>query len=373
MFKELNGINTLGLTAKNMTGRKIVDYLWNNKYKSTLHKQVIDHVNKSCFVDDNFKEVDERLDEITGVYELPAVAKPYWVDDFIQLFTSYATLENLLISKGYSIVNKEAKCEDFFTMTNALTEKLKEADYVDGLIEDDSKRQVKIMKYIKQQLAKFVTIPDKDFDATDFVKHYIKYKEASKPLHLVITNSVPSFIGMSSFAPDKGGSRVWTSCQSVFASGSDYTKGLLSNITDKGSLICYVTDGTSVKAYGAENRDFDHQVMLCRNLLRLMYVPDKKKYTLVLDRAYPNAMYTPQILSVLKELAKEIDVEVSMHLSYNSAQNGKDYFEEYRQKLIKNIPQCEAESAHPIFISSHYDGASGSCMGNCGNLSLIHI
>lgn len=372
MFKKLDGITTHGLIDLKTSGKDLWDKTWNSHYIHSTHfstyKMIIDNM-----YDDNYKHVDERLKQFIGVYELPIIFKPYWVDDFIEKFMQFITLENLLINKKFKPINDKTTCNDFYESMSDLTNKIKEANYIEGVLTLGEKRVVKIMKYIRQQLNKYVIISDEDFEKEDFVRYYIKMKETKNKLYIVLTNSIASLLGMSSYAPDvsvcvNDRKKLWTSCMSGHPNGT-LTESVIANLTDKNSLICYVTNGIKAKnIMYPETTKYNHQAMITRTQVRMLEDTKTKQPILLVDRAYPNPMYTEQIYNLLAQLTKDTNFTLGMYANYNTHQSGTNYFATAHKKLTQNTIRTIGRTPNKILLPYACDCRSTNCKQNNCNL-----
>jgi ribosomal protein L37AE/L43A len=129
---------------------------------------------------------------------------------------------------------------------------------------------------------------------------------------------------------------------------------------DEGSLVCYITDGSDVVFRGFEGRSehlqYRHQIMINRWNLRLLQHkqtltcpncqkevllkhangvkcaecntaihPPKYTQSIVLDRGYPNDMYTNCVLNKLLEICNDKDINLSIFQGYNSSQGCRNF------------------------------------------------
>lgn len=384
MYKQLNGINTLGLEfSDKITGKEMFEKIWDYKLKNKLSKTIKEEILNNMY-DDNYKQVDERLIPFIGVYPLHITCQE-WVKRFKEMVTNAITVDYLIYQKKYQLSNPMITKGEFVLIREDIFRAIEQADYMKGITIDLYGRKTKLLKYIKQQMKKIVVIDDKEYDSQEFVKYYNKHKESSKELHLVITNSIASFLGMSSYAPKKGNSRLWTSCQSILISGSSYDKCLPTNLVDKGSLIAYITDGTTINFLGYHNvgqtEDSNHQIMIARYIIRFLDSNSETGKVIVApDRAYHSSMYSDSVFNILAQLCKKNGYSLGIHTKNNFAQQEMviDPIEKYTDKNtkieyanslvpIKASPDITYDSKEQCFRCSHNALIGCQLYKNCNN------
>ena len=336
-------INLRGLVNKEMTGKMLLDQvcrIYENSNSddwliSTMKQRVEDNM-----IDDDFLQVDEKLEKICGVYPLEATDVT-WSRDFYDMLYSWMYRVNDTINK--QCLNKrrglETDIESLFAekarfdLTNLdevarntyeledIVKSIRYADYQAGTTVDKHGRKVKILKYLTKSFAPYLNFTNQDYEQMNWYQYYNKCKNSNTPLYLVITNSVASHLGMSAYSPMKGNpinnQRVWSSCQNAYENAGSYARGLLPNLTDRGSVVAYITTGNVVdydRIY-----DYEHYEMITRYMIRLLKSEDGGFYV-VLDRAYPNARYTNNVLSKLIEICNKKDLQVGFFSNYNSSQ-----------------------------------------------------
>lgn len=281
----------------------------------------------------------------------------------------YSNFKNIIEKHEYKKINEELKpfigifdlemdegwfestkgqMRSFFYETTARTEenniKYEEVKRIldtfdKGYIIDSYGRKAKVMKWFINQHREATT---KNFIYEDmqFYRHYQMQCESINDSKLVITNSIPSIIGMSSFAPDnpneeKG--KAWRSCQSIGINSNiqGYCQGIVCNVMDENSLIMYITNGKQVRMLSEidELKEFKHQVMFNRAMLRLGIVNGKP--TISIDRWYPYIpMQITHIYKILDKLCKSNGIQLSLLYNYNSSQMDSDSVTE---KLLKEF------------------------------------
>lgn len=375
MYKQLNGINTLGLEfPSKITGKEMFKKIWDYKLKNKLSKTIKKEILNNMY-DDNYKQVDERLIPFIGVYPLDIICQE-WVKQFKEMVRNAITVDYLIYQKKYQLSNPMITKGEFVQIREDIFRAIEQADYTKGITIDLYGRKTKLLKYIKQQIKKIVIIDDKEYDSQEFVKYYNKHKESSKELHLVITNSIASFLGMSSYAPKKGSSRLWTSCQSILFSGSGYDKCLPTNLVDKGSLIAYITDGTTINFLGYHNvgqtEDSNHQIMIARYIIRFLESNSETGKVIVApDRAYHSSMYSDSVFNILAQLCKKNGYSLGIHVRNNFAQQ-EEVIDPIRKYTDKNTKIEYANSLVPIKASPDIKYDSKEQCSRCSYNALIN-
>jgi len=374
MYKQLNGINTLGLEFPDkITSKEMFEKIWDYKLKNKLSKIIKEEILNNMY-DDNYKQVDERLIPFIGVYPLHITCQE-WVEKFKEMVRNAITVDYLIYQKKYQLSNPMITKGEFIQIREDIYRAIEQADYIKGITIDSYGRETKLLKYIKQQMKKIVIINDKEYDSQEFVKYYNKYKESSKELHLVITNSIASFLGMSSYAPKKGNNRLWTSCQSILFSGSGYDKCLPTNLVDKGSLIAYITDGTTINFLGyhtvGQTEDSNHQVMIARYIIRFLESNSETGKVIVApDRAYHSSMYSDSVFNILAQLCKKNGYSLGIHVKNNFAQQ-EEIINPIEKYTNRNTKIEYADSLVPIKASPDITYDSGKRCSNCSHSMLI--
>ncbi|MDD3414867.1 MAG: hypothetical protein PHY47_12815 [Lachnospiraceae bacterium] len=367
MYIEKNGINTLGLLRpKEINGIEMLNNIWKINWEGIIDESIHEQIIENTY-DNNYKYVDDILKPLIGIYPLNIIEQR-WVKTFINKVKEAITVEYLIYEKNYNLTNENMTKGEFVAIRSDIFRAVDEADYIKGTTLDSYKRETKLLKYIKQQIKKIVRMTDQQFDSEEFIKYYVKYKESSKPLHLVITNSISSFLGMSSYAPKKSGSdnnRLWTSCQSALYSESGYLRSLPSNFLDSGSLIAYVTDrvGINFLKYGEKvlraNDNIDnetmHQQMYARYIVRALKSNEDERPIIAFDRAYHSSMYTETILNTIAPIIKNIGYTLALHYSRNIAQM-ENVFDD--RQYTKHKSAIDANSAFPIQASIKHNNSS---------------
>lgn len=385
MFKELNGITTLGLKCEN-TGHDVIDSVWNKWYEDTLNDNILSAIKTNSY-EKNYKHVDPSLQKLIGVYPITIDCEPDWKQDFIadldQWVYQVYTHQRRPGYYGYGTEITTTKLtpwaqEDIDRINqtkNSITNQLNtSSNFVKGYVVD-GKREIKILKYIKQQLAKIFTLTDAEIEQMSWYKFYVSHKYSNAQQYLVITNSLASLTGMSSYAPiknEKGHERVWQSCQKHDGHEEGYARCSWCNLADNGSLLCYVTDGNTVPFCGFEEEpcEYTHQSMQIRHMIRLLTYKDYNrkssehhgKNVIVIDRAYPHDMYSAYVFKKVMELCKENNLLFTVHSNYNSGQNTENFDVESLLKIDTAI-SLYATSSHWIqfAVTGNYGESSYDC------------
>lgn len=313
MLKIVDNISTLGLINK-QNGVQLFETIWENYYEGNIKNYIKEHILNSCIIDNDWKKIDKRLEPFIGVYPINTKNTPAsWKQDFYNKTNSwlYCEFETYPSKEENACVRIKIKQQICSMLLYA-------SDYKNEYIYDMNKK-IKLLKYVKNKIKQCIEITDTELEAQDWYKYYIKKKETKKQLYLVITNSVASQIGMSSYAPvNSNGQKVWSSCQNIHLNYDGHARGIPSNLTDRGSLICYITDDTCVDFYNINN--FKHQTMICRWMLRLLESDSDVAYV-ALDRAYPHDLHTKSVFDILFNLCKENNLNFSTYYSYVATQN----------------------------------------------------
>jgi len=366
MFKQIDNVTTLGLRCKE-NGRQMFEYIWEQFYENNLTEYIHEYIYDECIYDDNYKKVDELLIPFIGVYPLECNAlNDEWSPLFIDKLARWMYTDISSISSTNRYTTKIDEKSTQHILNKILSVLQLASDFNQGICYYQG-RKIKIIKFIKSQLKKCIEISDTKLEQFDWYRYYIMKKETKNKLYLVITNSIASQLGMSSYAPKKENNRVWTSCQTISGHNYGYARCVPSNLTDKGSLICYITDGSDVDFYGIEHKDYTHQTIMYRWMLRLLKSETGDAY-LMLDRAYPHDGYASLVIDKLLQLSNENNIPLTLSKGYNSTQNDEktDY------SNIKAGDVIMAKSYHkPMYSTaidsdgyydgtySHYDDQNG--------------
>jgi hypothetical protein len=354
MFKECDGITTLGHDKNEFNGVQLWYDIWYTWYEGQFDISVKDYIPNNWIYDNNYKIIDDNLKNLIGVYPIDLSGVVDWDGEFRSMFCCWA---NDFIPhpeiRPYELSQLDPKYiekEIYNKKVTNIHDKLKHADYSQGIITDNN-RNMKIIKWLKKQIRTElnIEISDTELEQTDWYRFYVKKKESKKQLYLVITNSVASILGMSSYAPiDDYGSRIWQSCQTIAEYPTEYARALPVNIMDPGSLICYVTDGNTVEFndYGELcDGDYNHQIMMARWMLHLLRDTCSNDLVVALDRAYPNDAYSKPVMDQVLKLCQENGLLFSIYCDYNSTQGSKHFF---ASDYIDESNFIYAESAFPI-------------------------
>lgn len=360
----MNKLNVLG-TNTPFHAETLIDTVWKKWYQHSLCSSILHRVEENKDVNDtNFKKVDPKLQKLIGVYPINFTTEPLWVEGFITLaYQRLCQLYNGSIDlmpgyKDFKVKDEYRNYGNFIDFKNEFHEALYlNTDYIEGVVVK-GKRKTKILKWIASQFAKaFEGIKPEFLEKEEFYKYYNKHKESNKKLYLVISNSIPSFIGMSSYAPEKyNGSRIWSSCQNHRNNNEDYSRSSWCNLTDKGSLIMYITDGQEVEFDGLDG--FNHYQMYTRYMIRLIVRNEEsvdkdnvlqEETAVMIDRAYPNDQYTTEVFKMLQKICKQNDLRLTIPRTYNSGQESAK-FEEFSIVNTKSnvTTSIDMYSAHKI-------------------------
>lgn len=270
-----------------------------------------------------FKDVHDKLKPFIGVYDLKS--QPQWYEKFKNLFYDNIREYDEGLNVDY----------DFYDEVREVF-----ATFDGDFILDKHDRKVKLMRWLLKRCVKYFA--DKQyldeqnnpykadfFTKSDWYQFHEKNVNTKTQQYLVITNSISSTIGMSSFAPSNPKydyKKAWRSCQSlgVKYNFAGYCCGIWSNVFDTSSLIMYVTDG-SMTGMLSENSIFEqweHQTMFHRAMLRLSFQGDKPYITV--DRWYPHcpANIITSTFDILHKIAVDNEIALSMFSGYNESQGG---------------------------------------------------
>jgi len=358
MYKELNNINTSGLLPK-YDAEAFMNFVFEKYYTKPQSNDA--KTIQSYYYKDNggiFKTVNPTLKEIIGVYPLSVSQEPLWKIPFINMverFLQYSFFKYFLAnsSSKYEIGDNlpQIRCEIINTLNH-------NSSFVKGVVMIDG-REIKILKYLKSKINQICKeLTNANYERMEWYKYYTTRKESGSNLHLVLTNSVPSLVGMSSFAPIiKNGDRLWRSCMAITKDmqGNAPLTALHGTI-DPNSLIAYVTNGTTTSFYGEEpsyeNSKIEHFAMDTRWMLRGMRHPKTEQKFIVLDRAYRSDMYTMLVLSKLQKITEQKNIKTSLFSNYNFSQEGKQENNYNELKENKSILVSTLEPMPFITIAS---------------------
>lgn len=352
-------INVLGL--KEGTSYNMINEIWDSEDLSTILSQKTKNDLLSIADGNEFKPINPLLEPFIGVYPLGIYKFPKWWKEFKTEYVNFVTdyMKDEIIddyNKEEAQLKETKKLIETIEMLGDMNPKhLKEGKLPSG---------EKIIKRLKKT-AEMVTNFEGDVLSCEWNRIYETNKTSTLEENLVITNSISSTIGMSSYFENPAHS----SCMTILkgSNSSNYARGLWANVLDRNSLIIYVTNNNVRDIYNSDKlkSSYPHQTMVTRYILRLveskdLYLCDRcgavKKETknksvcpncqnltstnlikqtervgVVLDRAYPHNAYTHSILKVLEKICKENNLDLFYHASYNSTQStdedGKDYLD----------------------------------------------
>lgn len=352
-----------GLTNPRLTPKELATNIYNKFYRELYNAQT-DKLIQTHMINDNEKIVHNKLYDLCGEYELETIVQQITRNDIkkeLERLLYFLICDNIVrdVNDERIRINGKESVEQIYTLSsNLYHNRVKLCDSLDDTLTyvvDDSKRQVKFLKYIKSILQKEFELSDEQFEKTKFVNWYNTHRVAKKQtLYLIITNSLISTVGMSSYGQTVNNKHLWTSCQKLTHPAS-HSAGLFQHIVDTNSLICYVTDKKPAHLYTCidsdsiafsdfskdnlvNNTDYYHYQMIQRNIIRLFWEPDNKKYTIALDRSYPNNKYTKTILKKLMEITSD-DLNMSVFYNYNVTQNsiGENELHELKHKFFSQL------------------------------------
>lgn len=386
MLKSVDKVTTRGLIRNDETGVKLLDEVYERWYDNTLEQKLVDKIEENSY-DGDYKNVDEILQKFIGVYPVEITARPIWASTFIQMYTTwiyycYRYNRDCPENVKFPVAGQYRDCMD--KLYKVKEESMKEIgegwnksivietyrgdistkmynddvfDFISGYA-TEGKRTMKILKYLTQKTREHIEITQEQIEQLEWYRYYVKHKESNQKLYLVITNSLASLCGMSSYAPKKDdNNRLWQSCQTHETNNEGYAKKSWANLRDEGSLIMYVTDGTNVNFMGFSNDRYMHHAMFTRWMVRLLKRNDS--YALAIDRAYASDQYSEAIFHKVYELCKEHGVDMAVHSSYNSGQC-EEVFDVER---YKHGDYMYYKSAHDIPIVYNYQRES--CEHDC--------
>lgn len=363
MLVEKFGISTRGLVNENENGTEMLSRIWDRYFDEQLEDGIYCHIKNNCIYNNDYKRVDEKLKKLIGIYPVKETAC-LWKQEFCNMIYSW------LDRTRSELPTYELRCA-MRNSNDLLYEALyNNTDMIKGTVKDGN-REIKVLKYIKSKVSDHIKLSDKEYEELEWYKFYVKHRTTSNDTYLVVTNSIASHLGMSSYAPKRNNNdnRVWHSCQTIADNYRNYSRGILCNIADAGSLVCYVTDKTNVEFCGLG--EYNHNTMLCRWMLRLLKNEKNNEYCVALDRAYPNDAYTMSAMEALIDVCNNNNVDIAIHSSYNSSQNDNVC----NLDKYKIYPESYFKSAHPIvYTEIIYEAKKCSgcgefrtrCYNNCG-------
>lgn len=383
-------IDILGL--KNSTSLELIKDIWKtkslkNELSEVTYKQLISIANKN-----EFKPINESLKPLIGVYPLGTYKFPKWWSEFkveyVNFITDYMKDE---IVEDYNKDKNELKETQKLIETVELLGRMTPQNLKEGKLPNGEK----IIKRLKKT-AEMITEYDNDVLNTQWNRIYETNKTSTGDEYVVITNSISSTIGMSSYFENPEHS----SCMTILKGNNarSYAKGLWSNVLDKNSLILYVTNGSERGFYNEDilSKSYPHQAMTTRYILRLIktedltfctscggikeyteseksYCPHCKEVTnnkqyeqperigVVLDRAYPHNAYTHSILKLLKELCDKNNLTLFYHVLYNDTQTTNEDNNKYDIDLTTKEYRALDVEPIPYTHSKDYDNVCEEC------------
>lgn len=361
-----------GLVNETDNAEQMIERLWKEiGIGSAVHAktklQVLENIQ-----DEYFKPITEELQKIRGIYNLEITKFPEWWRGFKRQFVDFLT-DNITdeLADDYNNERETHAIQKLIETEQQLAtisvQQLKEGKFPNG------NKIIKHLKKITQLCCPDVT--DEDIFKSEWYRTYEKHKTTSFDEMLVLTNSIPSFLGMSSYFENPN----HQSCMTLVHYATNNARGIWSYCLDPGSLIAYVTRDNLVREFKGIG-GLPHQAMITRYILRLvktatlyqcphcgeMYVepltrickackrphpdyiikkPDPKLgegvLGLMLDRAYPHAQYTGPIMKLLKQLCDENNLKLFMLQNYKVAQHGGAEYEARHDGKIHYVTSAE--------------------------------
>lgn len=382
-------IDVLGL--KEGKSYDLINEIWEKKHLDKVlskktKKEILD------IADGNeFKPVNPLLEPLIGVYPLGIYKFPDWWNKFkieyVNFITDYMKEEIIDDYNKEEIELKETKklIETIELLGDMTPQLLKEGKLPNG---------EKIIKRLKKT-AELVINYEEDILSAYWNRIYETNKTSTVEENVVITNSIASTIGMSSYFENPDHS----SCMTIMknSNASSYAKGIWSNILDRNSLIIYVTNGSERGFYGEDAFDnkYTHQAMTTRYVLRLIQTGDMdvcnncgaiKKNTsnnksycsackqvtntthinntqrigVVLDRAYPHNAYTYNILKLLNKLCKINNLDLFYYDNYNDTQTTNEMDDRGLELTSKKYRALDVEPVLYTMLKD-YDSICQEC------------
>ena len=381
-------IDVLGL--KKGTSYDLINEIWNSENLSQELSQKTKNDLLSIADGNEFKPINPLLEPFVGVHPLGIYKFPEWWKKFKTEYVNFVT--NYMKDEIIDDYNKE---EVQLKETKKLIETIELLGDTTPMLLKEGKLPSgeKIIKRLKKT-AEIVTNFDDDVLSAEWNRIYETNKTSTIEENLVITNSITTTIGMSSYFENPSHS----SCMTILKgnNSSSYAKGLWANVFDRNSLIVYVTNGNVRDIYNADKLEntYPHQVMVTRYILRLVeskdlhickncgaikteiegksFCPNCKKYTstnkieqtnrigVVLDRAYPHNAYTHSILKVLEKICKENNLDLFYYANYNNTQTSNEDKENYLDLTTKNYLAVDVEPIKYVFLKK-YDKVCRDC------------
>lgn len=352
MYAELNNINTKGLVNQEDNAIELLEEVYSNFfYDSGINNDILSTIKDTTY-DYDYKNVDEVLKSFIGVYKLNTnkikaqKTKKLLFELYQYLIDARAHGFNSDISlyDGYIIKNLE-KYDEFLTVIESKKYNEQSEVLQKGMILDSHNREIKALKWIRKELKQIIDIEDSVIESKWWYKNYTN-ENHSKDYYLVITNSQSSILGMSSYQNEKtNGEKAWCSCQTIKRNHEYYAKGTLCTMTDMGSIIMYITDGTTTYFEGLSKNKFKHQTMNYRYMLRLL--KDSQKQYIVIDRGYPEKAFLEQVMEIVANICRNIGIDFSIFYNYNDTQNS-GVNENYNKYILNSIDTLCVNSSYKI-------------------------
>lgn len=335
-------MNVLGLKNESLSHKYMSDYIFNAIYARRCTAKSYKGI-QSCFVNENEKFINPQIRELCGIYPFKSRNVPLlkmMEDEFFPI------LRNLIAGGQthhwtYSTTAYKKKVDmrltDAQDRVNEIRSQIRD-DF--AYIETAPNRKEKFLKGIKKILSDYIEISDVQFEELKIVQKYNQLRNCvNKDTYIVITNSIMSTLGMSSYAPMAGGNpyvRTWRSCQTL--NDQEYSSRIWANLGDPNSLVMYVTDLETVPLYNQNGltdsscNEYSHYKMMQRNILRVSIDNKTGEPYMFLDRAYPNNAYTLDMYKLLLELSASTGIKTGC--VYNFAEAQSNY---YNSTSLHNI------------------------------------
>lgn len=317
----------------------------------------------------DFKPIAKELEPFVGIFPYQHVELPEWWEIFKQQFVDYVS-NNIKDEILEDYQEKKLKETQKLLETMNLLKRTKITHLTNSQLPNGNR----ILKHLKKITELCCNVKEEDVINANWYKLFESKKTTSSEEFVVITPSISSTLGMSSYFENP----KYSSCQTLFKdhNGDVHAKGIWSNILDINSLVIYITKPNSFANFRGLD-SFKHQAMTVRYILRLIEITDyykclcgivsvnknpqicancgktefrhikqPKKIGVMLDRAYPHPQYTLGILKIIEKIAQEAGLTLFIPSNYNSAQEG--VFELKTEKIIKTPESFIAMTANPI-------------------------
>lgn len=381
-------VDVLGL--KEGTSYDMINEIWRAESLSQELSQKTYEDLLSIADGNEFKPINPLLEPFIGVYPLGIYKFPKWWKEFKTKYVNFVTdyMKDEIIddyNKEEAQLKETKKLIETIELLGDTTPRLlKEGKLPSG---------EKIIKRLKKT-AEMVTNFEGDVLSCEWNRIYETNKTSTLEENLVITNSISSTIGMSSYFENPEHS----SCMTILKGNNSlyYARGLWANIFDRNSLIIYVTNNNVRDFYNSDKlkNSYPHQTMVTRYILRLVESKDlyecsrcgaikqnsanksfcsncqtitgtnlmkqTERTGVVLDRAYPHNAYTHSILKVLEKICKVNNYDLFYYTNYNSTQSTDEDGKDYLDLTKTNYKVTDVDPIKYVFLKK-YDEVCEDC------------